>query len=92
MPRRKTRNNGFHPFTNAGNLVLGTAEKGVGLAGNVLTRATKGARNIGVGALRVSGRVLRVGTGAANTVVGVPVRLLSGRNKRRGRKFTRRRR
>jgi hypothetical protein len=91
MARRKTQKKGFHVFTNAGNLVLGTAEKGVGLAGNVLTRATKGARNIGVGALRVSGKVLRVGTGAANTVVGVPVRLLSG-HKRRGRKSTRRRR
>jgi hypothetical protein len=91
MTGKKTQKKGFHVFTNAGNLVLGTAEKGVGLAGNVLTRATKGARNIGVGALRVSGKVLRVGTGAANTMVGVPVRLFSGR-KRRGRKSTRRRR
>ena len=88
---RKTRKSGFHPFTNAGNLIIGTAEKGVGVAGNVLTRATKGARNLGVGALRVSGKVLRVGTGAANGIVGVPVRLLTGRGRRR-RKTTRRRR
>ena len=91
MARRKTRRNGFHPFTNAGNLILGTAEKGVGVAGNVLTRATKGARNIGVGALRVTGKVLRVGTGAANGVVGVPVRLLTGPARRKTRRTKRRR-
>ena len=91
MARKTRRNSGFHPFTNAGNLVLGTAEKGVGLAGNVLTRATKGARNIGVGALRISGKVLRVGTGAANGVVGVPVRLLSGPARRKTRRTRRRR-
>ena len=93
MAKRRTQKNGVHLFRNVGNFAVSGLEKGVGAAGNVLTRATKGVRNLGVGAVRVSGNVLRVGTGAANGVLGVPGRLLSGRTRRRnGKKRTNRRR
>jgi len=93
MARRRTQNKGFHLFRNVGNIAVSGLEKGVGAAGNVLTRATKGVRNIGVGAVRVSGKVLRVGTGAANGVISVPGRILSGRTRRRnGKKRATRRR
>ena len=89
MARRKTQKRGFRPFTNVANFAVRGLEKGVGATGNVLTRATKGVRNIGVGAVRVSGKVLRVGTGAANGVLGATGRIVSGR--RRARKTKRRR-
>jgi hypothetical protein len=93
MARRRTQKNGVHIFRNVGNLAVNGLEKGVGAAGNVLTRATKGVRNIGVGAVRVSGKVLRIGTGAANGVLGVPGRILSRRTRgRAGKKRATRRR
>lgn len=93
MAKRRTRRNGVHLFSNAGNIAVSSLEKGVGVAGNVLTRATRGVRNIGVGAVRVSGNVLRVGTGAADGVLNVPVRILKGRTRGRAgkRRATRRR-
>jgi len=94
MPKRRnrktrTRRNGDpRVFRAVGNFATGGLEKGVGAAGNVLTRATKGVRNLGVGAVRVSGKVLHLGTGVANRVLGVTGRIgqrLVGKRTRRRR-------
>ena len=88
MPR-KTRGNP-RIFRSLGNFAVSGLGKGVGKVGNVLVRATRGVRNIGVGAVRVSGKVLRVGTGAANGVLGVTGRV--GQRLRNGARKTFRRR
>ena len=42
---------------------------------NLLQKSVRGVSTLGKGALRVTGRVLRVGTGAANSVLGSASRI-----------------
>jgi len=49
---------------------------------NLLEKSVRGVSNIGTGALRLTGKVVRVGTGAANSVLGSASRIrntVSGR-------------
>ena len=86
---RTRRNRDPRLFRAVGNFAASGLEKGVGGVGNVLTRATKGVRNLGVGAVRVSGKVLHLGTGAANRILGVTGRIgqkIVGKRTRRNRR------
>jgi len=68
---KQSRNNNPRVFRKAGSKTFKFLERGM-----------KGVGNLGVGALRLSGRVVSIGTGAANRVLGVTGRIGSRMSKR----------
>ena len=61
---RKSRNNNPYFLKNISNQTFG-----------ILANGVKGVGNVGSGAVRLSGRIVGVGTGAANQVLGVGGRI-----------------
>ena len=68
---KMSRNGNSRVFRKAGNKTFKLLERGI-----------KGVGNLGVGAVRLSGRVVSIGTGAANRVLGISGRIGKSLSKR----------